>query len=652
MKFRSVLAACALTAATLTPMLSGAMAQNAAPRVERGQLVMEGVPDAPQSVKDRLLQYNNVRSAAFEDFTATGGVLITTRFGDVAQLHEVAAPMGMRRQLTFFPEPIGAASTRPDNSNAVVFVKDRGGDEFFQGFVFDRATGRAAAFTEAGTRNESLIWADDGKTAFWSVARSGKAEREIVTGDPSRPETRKVVMKGPSGLSPIDVSADGRRLLLGEYISVTKSRRMILDLATGATTTIGEPAGGGDVSLDGGRFSADGRSVFLISDEGSEFARLVRIDLASGARTILSGDLAWDVEAFDLSRDGRVLAYSVNEGGLSKLKLLDARNARALPAPDLPQGVLTGMGFDLASRRLGLSLSTPSSPGDVWVYDLRARKLVRWTDSEIGGLDSKRFAAPTLITYETFDGRKIPSFLYTPNKPGKHPVIINIHGGPEAQSRPGFSSAIQYWVNELGVAVLVPNVRGSTGYGKTYVSLDNGIKREDSVKDIGALIDWVSTQPNLDASKIVVYGGSYGGYMVLASLTHFNEKLAGGVNIVGISNFVTFLENTQGYRRDLRRVEYGDERDPSMRAHLEKISPLNNAQKITKPLFIIQGLNDPRVPVSEAEQMLAKVRANGGPVWYLMAKDEGHGFAKKSNRDFQREAETMFFAKVFALPLE
>jgi dipeptidyl aminopeptidase/acylaminoacyl peptidase len=647
-----LLLACAIAAAPPGLALAQPAGGEPVTRIERGQLVMEGVPEAPETARERLLQYNNVRAAAFADFTADGNVLITTRFGDVAQLHEIAAPLGMRRQLTFYPEPITGASTRPDGSNDLVFVKDRGGDEFFQGFVFDRASGRATAFTEAGTRNEGLVWSRDGKIAYWAVARSGQGQREIVAGDPSRPETRKVVTRGPSGLSVIDVSPDGNRLLLGEYVSVTKSRRMIFDLAVGTSVEIAAAADGSDVSMDGGRFSADGKTVFLVSDEGAEFARLVRIDLATGARTVLSGDLSWDVERFELSRDGRVIAYSVNEGGLSRLKLMDARSGRALPAPDLPQGVLTGLGFDRDGRRLGLSLSTPSSPGDVWVYDLRARKLVRWTESEIGGLAPQRFASPSLITYDSFDGRQIPAFLYTPDRPGRHPVIITIHGGPEGQSRPNFSPSAQYWVNELGAAVLAPNVRGSTGYGKTYVGLDNGFKREDSVKDIGALLDWIARQPNLDPSRVVVYGGSYGGYMVLASLTHFNDRLAGGVDIVGISNFVTFLENTQGYRRDLRRAEYGDERDPAMRAHLERISPLNNATKITRPLFIIQGLNDPRVPVSEAEQMLAKVRSGGGPVWYLMAKDEGHGFAKKTNRDFQREAETMFFAKVFGLTLE
>lgn len=221
-----------------------------------------------------------------------------------------------------------------------------------------------------------------------------------------------------------------------------------------------------------------------------------------------------------------------------------------------------------------------------------------------------------------------------PHKNGKFPVVIRIHGGPESQSRPTFEPLFQFLMNEMGVAVLDPNVRGSSGYGKTYLLKDNEYKREDSVKDIGKLIEWVIQQPNLDKDRIAVLGGSYGGYMVLASLIHFGDKLRCGIEMVGISNFVTFLESTQDYRRDQRRTEYGDERDPKMREFLISISPLTNAHKINKPLYVAQGMNDPRVPLSEANQIVAAARQNKVDVWYVIAKDEGHGFAKKGNRDF------------------
>jgi dipeptidyl aminopeptidase/acylaminoacyl peptidase len=273
--------------------------------------------------------------------------------------------------------------------------------------------------------------------------------------------------------------------------------------------------------------------------------------------------------------------------------------------------------------------------------------VVRWTESETGGLNPASFAEPQLVKWKSFDDREISGFLYKPPAKftDKRPVIINIHGGPEAQFRPIFLARNNYYINELGVAILFPNIRGSSGYGKTYLQLDNGFLREDSYKDIGALLDWIKTQPELDADRIKITGGSYGGHMTLAIATLYNDRIRCSLDVVGMSNLVTFLEATEAYRRDLRRVEYGDERDPKMREFLERIAPLNHVKNITKPLFVVQGANDPRVPLSESEQMIATVRKNGTPVWYLMAKDEGHGFAKKKNADFQFYATILFIQK-------
>jgi dipeptidyl aminopeptidase/acylaminoacyl peptidase len=265
----------------------------------------------------------------------------------------------------------------------------------------------------------------------------------------------------------------------------------------------------------------------------------------------------------------------------------------------------------------------------------------------VGGLDPAGFVEPELVHYPTFDQvdgrpRAMPAYVYRPRGAGPHPVIVYIHGGPEGQYRPGFSSTSQLWVATLGAAVVAPNVRGSSGYGKTYVALDNGTKREDSVADIGALLDWIATQPDLDPGRVAVVGGSYGGYMVLASLTHYSDRLRAGVDIVGISNFVTFLEHTQGYRRDLRRVEYGDERDPEMRTFLDGISPNRHADRIKVPLLVAAGANDPRVPASESSQIVEAVRGRGYDVWFMKALDEGHGFRKKGTRDLYDQIVVLF----------
>jgi dipeptidyl aminopeptidase/acylaminoacyl peptidase len=604
------------------------------------------VPQTPPAVRERLRQYINTRGATFQDWLPGGGMLIATRFGATNQIHRVAQPMGDRTQLTFYDEPVNGASARRDGTGSFFFARDNGGDENFQGFLYDPRASRAVQFTETGTRNQSFTQTEDGRLVAWSLAPANSPDYDVFIADPANASTRRLALDGSGALGPIDFSPDGKRLLIGQFVSVAKTRRFILDVESGA---LAELTPNLDIAYGGGEFTPDGRSVILMSDEGADYIGIVRIDLATGARTRLTSNLNWDVEEFDLSRDGRTLAYVVNEAGVSTLHLMDMRTGRALRAPELPSGVVFGIGFDDAGRNLGFTLNSATSPSDAHSYDLRTRRLTRWTRSEIGGLNPSAFVAPELIEWRAFDGRTISGFYFRPRTAGPHPVIVNIHGGPEGQFRPTFSSTMQYWVNELGVAVIAPNVRGSTGYGKGFVELDNGEKREDSVRDIGALLDWIAAREELDDRRVMVYGGSYGGYMVLASMTHFNDRLAGAVDIVGISNFVTFLENTSGYRQDLRRVEYGDERNPQMRETLQRISPLTNASRITKPLFIVHGANDPRVPVSEAEQLLATVRRNGGDAWLMLARNEGHGFARRENQEAQREAETLFFQHVLGL---
>jgi dipeptidyl aminopeptidase/acylaminoacyl peptidase len=311
------------------------------------------------------------------------------------------------------------------------------------------------------------------------------------------------------------------------------------------------------------------------------------------------------------------------------------------------------IGFDRSGKKLGMTLESAQSTRDVFVLEVERNALTRYTSSEVGPIDPLQFVPAELVRFPTFDRehgkpRQVPAFVYRSRAPGRRPVYIDVHGGPESQYKPVFSPFTQFLVRELGFTVIAPNVRGSSGYGKSYLNLDNGEDREDAVKDIGALLVWVGAQRDLDAKKVFVAGGSYGGYMSLASMVHFSDRLSGGIDVVGISNFVTFLESTSAYRRDLRRPEYGDERLPRIRAYLQRISPLTNAARISKPLLIVQGLNDPRVPASESQQMVAKIRGRGGEVWYLAARDEGHGFKKKSNRDFYQKTIVTFLERQLA----
>ena len=615
-------------------------------RIERGNLVIEGIPGIPPGVSERLLQYENTRAAGFNGFTADGGMLIVTRFGETEQVHKVDAPLGMRRQLTFYDEPVAGAAVRTGARDAFVFSKDAGGDEFYQGWFYDLQRGQATNFTEAGTRNQAFTWRDDGGRVAWYRSTTDSGDWDILTADPADPSSVTVVLEGEGAMFPLDWSADGGRLLVMKYLSINRSRLYTLDLASGVLDELRPDA---EVAWGNGRFLPDGR-VLTASDEDSQFQRLVVVDPATDDIEVLTPDIEWNAALLAVSPDGGAAAYTLNEGGTDALYFLDLASGGSRPGPPLPPGLLSFADFDASGERLGFTFSSATSSGDAWVYDRRKGGLVQWTESELGGLDADSFVQPRLIGYESFDGREIPAWVYEPAGAGPHPVIVLIHGGPESQYRPGFSATVQHWVNELGAAVVAPNVRGSNGYGKDYLKLDNGPRRKDSVRDIGALLDWIAEEPALDPERVVVYGGSYGGYMVLASAVDYSDRLAGAVDVVGISNFVTFLENTEDYRRDLRRAEYGDEREPSMREFLESIAPANHAGEITVPLFIIQGANDPRVPASESEQMLAAVRANETDAWYLLAKDEGHGFKKKANVDYMREAVTVFLREVLATP--
>jgi dipeptidyl aminopeptidase/acylaminoacyl peptidase len=614
--------------------------------VPNENLVLDGVPKIPASIAETVGRYTEFRAASFAAWhPARREMLIATRFGDTSQLHWVKGPGADRRQVTFSREPITSAAFPRRDLGYFVFTKDTGGDEFRQLYRFDVATAETTLVTDGKRSQNGLgVFSRAGLVAFGSTARNG-ADRDIYIVDPREPQSRRLLLEVQGGgWGPLDFSPDDSRLLVGEYVSVVESHLWLVDAKTGERKLVTPPKGGPKIAWGGGEFSADGKSLYVRTDKDSEFKRLARLDLASGAVTVLTPGMNWDVESFDLSPDGRTVAFVTNEEGVSVLRFLDAASGKEKPAPRLPIGVIGGVAWHENSRDLALELSEARAPFDVYSVDAATGKVERWTESETAGFPASSFATAELVRWPSFDGRTISGFLYKPPAKwtGRRPVIVTIHGGPEGQDRPDFLGRSNFYTNELGIAMIYPNVRGSTGFGKSFVALDDGIKREDSVKDIGALLDWVKTRPDLDAERVMVTGGSYGGYMTLASATHFSDRVRCFVDIVGVSNFVTFLENTEAYRRDLRRAEYGDERDPKMREFLERIAPVNNVDRIARPMFVIQGRNDPRVPASESEQIVAALKRRGLPVWYLIANDEGHGFKKKRNLDFQFYATVAF----------
>ncbi len=612
-------------------------------RKQAGNIVTEDIPAIPERIAEKMNQYQNTRGAGFADWSPDGkGMLISTRFGETNQYHYVEMPGGARKQITFFREPVGSGTFVPDkNRKKFLFTKDIGGGEFFQIYSFDMKDGSYEMLTDGKSRNAINGWSSDGKKFVYTSTKRNGRDNDIYIASIDDPKNGTLLMEVNGSWGVQDFSPDDKTLLVGQYISVTESYLYLVDVATGTKTQVNP---GQKIAYGGAQFAPDGKTLYYASDEMGEYKQLIHYDPASQKKTVISKNVPWDVSGFEVSETGKYIVYEMNEGGISKLTMLDAKTKKEIAMEQLPVGLFGSWGFTKDDSKFAVTLNTSQTPGDVYVLDLKTKKFTRWTYSEVGGLNTDNFVVPKLIEYKTFDGMTIPSFYYAPKNTEKPAaVIISIHGGPEGQSQPGFNSLYQYWANELGVAILVPNVRGSTGYGKTYVSLDNGFLRENSVKDIGALLDWIAKQPELDKERVAVYGGSYGGYMVLSSMFNFNDRIKCGVDVVGISNFVTFLESTQEYRRDLRRVEYGDERDSTMRKHLHAISPTTNAHKITKPLFVAQGKNDPRVPWTEAEQIVATVRKNGNKVWYLMALDEGHGFAKKTNRDYFTNAMTLFW---------
>jgi len=616
--------------------------ESAAPAVEKpAALVTDGIPGVPAALAAQTRPYMEYRTASFAGWNPVDrSMLISTRFANVAQLHRVAGPMMARTQISFEAEPLsGSWSPKGD---VLVVGKDVGGSEFYQ--LYTLKDGRLTLLTDGKSRNNLSAWSPDGQWIGYSSTRRNGTDTDLYIMDPRDPKSDRLLAQVKGGGWNIQAIAhDNKTALATEYVSVTKVNLWLVDLASGAMTPLGDH--GKDIAYGGGAFAPDG-TMWVTSDEGSDFQRLGTIDPKTGKFTPRTTEKKWDVDSFDIADDGSFIAYVVNEAGIDRVKLMDAKTGTVRVVTGLPAGVAGGV--EIAPwGTIGITFTSAKSPADAYAIDPKTLAVTRWTQSETGGLDPAANVEPDFIEVKSFDKEPVSGFLYRPDAkkfPGRRPLIVNIHGGPEGQSTPGFLGRNNYLLNELGIAIFYPNVRGSTGFGKRFVSLDNGpFKREDSVKDIGAFLDRLDKDPALDPARFAVTGGSYGGYMCYASAIRYGARLKGANCVVAISNFVTFLENTQSYRRDLRRVEYGDERVPAQKAKLIEISPLTSVERLTIPLMVVTGGNDPRVPPSEADQIVKAVRAKGGTAWSLLGQNEGHGFAKKENADYQFWVGLMFW---------
>lgn len=623
--------------------------QGPTPLAPPSTMQVDNAPPVSQTLARDIAPYGEFNATRFIGWHPLNPeMLVMRRAGNTQQLFLLTDAMGKLQQLTHGREPVRAAQFEPRRGDYVLLSRDSGGDEATQLFRLDLKSLKETALTPAGEQFSVGPWntaRDKVIITARPLDRQGKRDQatlEVFAIDPLQPEARfRLATLTGAGWRALRWFDRENRILLSETVSATRSRVWSMDLGTGKRTELGD--------ADAGQESIGDRDRWLYRRRfDGEFAKLSRVDLRNGERQWVTRDIEADVDDWSVSTAGQRIAVLTNTLGGSQLRLFDTSSMKPLAVPALPAGLITAASWHRNGRDLALSVESADSPGEVFVLDTDLGMVTRWTyPATVSGV-KRPFTEAEPVSWRSFDGLVITGFMHRPNPrefPGKRPVIIAMHGGPEGQARPGFRGRVNYWINELGYAVIYPNVRGSAGFGRRFLEADNQKKREDSVRDIGALLDWIHAQPHLDPARVAVMGSSYGGYMVLASGVMYGPRIAAACSSFGISHFVTMLENTETWRRDLRRSEYGDERDPDMRRFLDGISPLTHADRIRIPLMVTHGKNDPRVPVSEAEQIVKKVRANGTTVTYLLAEDEGHGFTKKVNADYQFAVQTAFLER-------
>ncbi|SEH16435.1 Dipeptidyl aminopeptidase/acylaminoacyl peptidase [Natronorubrum sediminis] len=592
-------------------------------------------------------RYLNIRSAYGASFSPDGECLSflmnTTGTGQLWTLEE---PRAWPEQRTFYDERVTFASWSPERPE-VVFGMDEGGNERAQLFKLDADTGEITNLTaKPDAKHRWGGWSHDGERFAFASNRRDESVFDIYVQD--RTETgdeATLVYEGDGWLSLSGWSPDDSRLLVSQAYSNFDQDLYVLDLEAEEPELEHLTPHEGNVRYQSASWAPDGTGLYLVTDEGdADTLYLAYLDLeresgsdskTGGLETVVEGG-EWNVDGIALDDETGRFVYSRNVEGYTELTVgeFDANDPTAFetfPEPDLLGGIAGGVSFDPDAERFALSTSGDTVNTNVFVVDIETGETERWTDAPTAGIPRETFDASDLVHVESFDGLEVPGFLTLPDdrEEGTTPVIVDIHGGPESQRRPSFSSVKQYFLDR-GYAYFEPNVRGSAGYGAEYAALDDVEKRMDSVADIEACVEWLQDHPAVDSDRIVAKGGSYGGFMVLASLTEYPDLWAAGIDVVGIANFVTFLENTGDWRRELREAEYGSLAED--REFLEKISPINNVEHIDSPLFVLHGENDPRVPVGEAEQIAEQAAEQGVPVRTLIFDDEGHGFSKLENR--------------------
>jgi dipeptidyl aminopeptidase/acylaminoacyl peptidase len=621
------------------------------PAQPRGALIVDGVPPIDPTLAARIADYLVGRDASFLAWLPDNSLLVSTRFADGAQVHRVTAPLGMREQLTWYPDPITQVLTAAAGpADGFAFLKEHNADGLPQLYYYSLGT-HSARLLSAGTgRHGSPLYSADGKHVVFTGTERDGVTSDIYMSDIGAGTAPHLVVAGRDRpWFPLDWSADGQKLLLWQPGSNDESSLFLGDVNTGSVLPA-EPAAK-HTGVRHARFAADGRGIYLSAVDDSDFAELRYLDLATHQAHSLTATIPWDIVDFEVGVDGRYLAYVTNDGGRDRLTVLDTQSKLELSPSGLPEGRISGLKFDHTGHQLAFSAAGPQSPADVYVFEPEHNLLTRWTHSELGPVDPQTFVAAQAVQYPTWDRGKsgqrlIPAFVYRPRTAGPHPVLIDIHDGPMGQIRPGFDAFIQFAVNQLGYVVIAPNIRGSTGYGKSFADLDNGPAREDALRDLGALLVWIGMQKDLDRAHVAVMGQSYGGFMALAMLTTYGDRLSGGIIVDGYASLPSYLTDAAPDEVAVRRAEFGDERDPQARAELNRLSPLNSLAQIRKPLLVFQGLKDTPAQIQQAGQIVAGIRARGGEAWYVTARDEGHDIRHVANQNVWLATVAQFLKKL------
>ncbi|MDK2973247.1 MAG: hypothetical protein PWP23_3002 [Candidatus Sumerlaeota bacterium] len=619
--------------------LCGASASAEEARQIRDGMILDGVPEVSASLQERLLPWQAMRSARFVDWLpADEGILIATRFADTEQFHRVATPMAARDQMTFLSDAVGRGiAGHGAFSHLLLFEVERSGNGLTQIARLDLGTGAIARLTSETAASRHPVWSHaSGRFAYATTARNGR-DWDIAIRHADDPSSPPVVIQQTGIWRPLDWSPDDARLLVRHTLGASRMELVLIDLASGTQSVVAQ-SDEATAAYTEALFSETGQGIYAITDLGTDSLQLHYHDLTHNVSKVLVSELTTDAANLALSPDGRLLAFTAAENGLDKLYVLDTETLRRSGLLG-PPGIIRNLRFHPSRPLLGLTIERPNQPADAFVWNLTDTTLAQWTESETGPFPPETFVSPEAVAIRVEEKetkgqqRRIPGHAWKPRTPGPFPVLVLLHDGPEMHARPHFDPFLQFLVNELGIAVVAPNLGGSAGHGKAWRALDNGQGRTEVLRDLSAVLDWIQLQPDLDATRVATMGEGYGGYLSLMAQVREGERLRAGISFNGISQLASWLETTAPFWQALERAEFGDERDAATRAFLESISPLPQSERITTPLLLGHGNNNTRVPWKQSEQMVNAIRADGHTAWYLVALDEGEGFSRVGNRE-------------------